>query len=63
VDRSYIYDHPDLLDQIRQQRDTTPVTLAPRPIAERSTPASLQARVTSAHEEIAEVAPVAVEVR
>jgi Family of unknown function (DUF6262) len=53
VDRSYIYDHPDLLEQIRQQRDTTPVKLAPRPVAERSTLASLQARLTSAHEEIA----------
>jgi hypothetical protein len=52
VDRSYIYDHPDLLDQIRQQRNTTPVKLAPRPVAERSTLASLQARLTSAHEEI-----------
>ena len=53
VDRSYIYDHPELLDQIRQQRDTTPVKLAPRPAAERSTLASLQARLTSAHDEIA----------
>jgi hypothetical protein len=52
VDRSYIYDHPDLLDQIRQQRDTTPVKLAARPVAERSTLASLQARVAGAHEEI-----------
>jgi hypothetical protein len=52
VDRSYIYDHPDLLDQIRQQRGTTPVKLAPRPAAERSTLASLQARLASAHEEI-----------
>ena len=51
VDRSYIYSHPDLLEQIRQQRSTT-VKLAPRPVAERSTLASLQARVTSAHEEI-----------
>jgi hypothetical protein len=53
VDRSYIYDHPDLLEQIRQQRGTTPVKLAPRPVTERSTLASLQARLTSAHEEIA----------
>jgi hypothetical protein len=52
VDRSYIYDHPDLLEQIRQQRNTTPVKLAPRPVAERSTLASLQARLTSAHEEM-----------
>lgn len=52
VDRSYIYDHPDLLEQIRQQRSTTPVKLAPRPVAERSTIASLQARLGSAHEEI-----------
>jgi hypothetical protein len=53
VDRSYIYDHPDLLEQVRQQRDTTPVKLAQRPVAERSTVASLQARLTSAHDEIA----------
>jgi hypothetical protein len=52
VDRSYIYDHPDLLEQIRQQRGTTPVKLAPRPVAERSTLASLQARLASAHDEI-----------
>ena len=52
VDRSYIYAHPDLLEQIRQQRNTTPVKLAPRPVAERSTLASLHARLTSAHEEI-----------
>jgi hypothetical protein len=52
VDRSYIYDHPDLLEQIRQQRSTTPVKLAARPAAESSTIASLQARLASAHEEI-----------
>jgi hypothetical protein len=52
VNRSYIYDHPDLLDQICQQRDTTPVKLAARPVAERSTLASLQARLASAHDEI-----------
>ncbi len=53
VDRSYIYDHPDVLEQIRQQCSATPVKLAARPVAERSTIASLQARLTSAHEEIA----------
>ena len=52
VDRSYIYDHPDLLEQIRQQRGAIPIKLAPRPVAERSTIASLQARLTSAHDEI-----------
>jgi hypothetical protein len=53
VDRSYIYDHPDLLEQVRQRRDTAPVKLASRPAAERATIASLQARLTSALEEIA----------
>ncbi len=53
VDRSYIYDHPDLLEEIRRQRNATPVKLAPRPAAERSTIASVQARLASAHEEIA----------
>jgi hypothetical protein len=53
VDRSYIYDHPDLLEQVSQQRDKTPVKLASRPVAERATVASLQARLTSAQEEIA----------
>ena len=52
VDRSYIYDHPDLLEEIRGQRSTTPSKLTSRPIAERSTNASLQARLRSAHEEI-----------
>lgn len=53
VDRSYIYDHPDLLDEIRQMRTTTPAKFAPRPAADRATAASLQARLASAHEEIA----------
>jgi hypothetical protein len=53
VDRSYIYDHPDLLEQVRRQRGTTPVKLASRPVAERATIASLQARLRSADEEIA----------
>jgi hypothetical protein len=53
VDRSYIYDHPDLLEEIRQRRTTMPAKLAPRPVAERSTVASLQARLRSADEEIA----------
>ena len=39
--------------QIRQQRSTTPVKLAPRPSADRATTASLQARLASAHEETA----------
>jgi hypothetical protein len=53
VDRSYIYSQRDLLEQIRQRRSTTPLKLAPRPAAESSTVASLQARLASAHEEIA----------
>ena len=53
VDRSYIYDHPDLLEEIRRLRATTPAKLASRPAAERSTIASLQARLRSADEEIA----------
>jgi Family of unknown function (DUF6262) len=52
VDRSYIYDQVDLLQDIRQRR-ATPVKSAPRPAAERATIESLQARLTSAHEEIA----------
>jgi hypothetical protein len=52
VDRSYIYDQVDLLEDIRQRR-ATPVRLARRPAAERATIESLQARLTSAHEEIA----------
>ncbi|MGO9901618.1 MAG: DUF6262 family protein [Solirubrobacteraceae bacterium] len=52
VDRSYIYDQADLLEQIRQRRSATPVKLAPRPTAERASIESLQARLTSAHEEI-----------
>ena len=52
VDRSYIYDQVDLLEDIRQRR-ATPVRPAPRPAAERATIESLQARLTSAHEEIA----------
>jgi hypothetical protein len=51
--RSYIYDHPDLLEEIRQRRTTMPAKLAPRPVAERSTVASLHARLRSADEEIA----------
>jgi Family of unknown function (DUF6262) len=50
VDRSYIYGHPDL---IRTRRSTTPSKLTPRPAADRGTIASLQARLASAHEEIA----------
>jgi len=53
VDRSYIYGHPDLLEEIRTRRSTTPSKLAPRPAADRATIASLQARLASAHEEIA----------
>jgi hypothetical protein len=52
VDRSYIYDQVDLLEEIRQRR-ATPVRPAPRPAAERATIESLQARLTGAHEEIA----------
>jgi Family of unknown function (DUF6262) len=53
VDRSYIYSHRDLLEEIRLRRTTAPVKLAPRPAAESSTVASLQARLAGAHEEIA----------
>ena len=53
VDRSYIYGHPDLLEEIRTRRSTTPSKLTPRPAADRGTIASLQARLASAHEEIA----------
>ena len=53
VDRSYIYSQRDLLDEIRRRRTATPLKLAPRPAAESSTVASLQARLVGAHEEIA----------
>jgi hypothetical protein len=53
VDRSYIYSQRDLLDEIRIRRTTAPAKLAPRPAAESSTVASLQARLVSANEEIA----------
>lgn len=53
VDRSYVYDHPDLLEEIRALRSATPLRLAPRPAADRATLASLQARLAGAHEEIA----------
>lgn len=52
VDRSYIYNQPDLLEEIRRQREAEPVKLARRPAADRATVASLQARLASAHEEI-----------
>ena len=45
-------DQPDLLDEIRRRRTTAPVKLAPRPAAEQATIASLQARLTSTHEEL-----------
>jgi hypothetical protein len=53
VDRSYIYGHPDLLAEIRQRRTAAPVPLAPRPAVDRSTLASLKARLAGAHQEIA----------
>lgn len=51
VDRSYVYDHPDLLEEIRKRRCLAP-QLTPRPAADRATTTSLQARLASAHEEI-----------
>lgn len=53
VDRSYIYNHRDLLEEIRRLRMTTAAELVPRPAADRATIASLQARPAGAHEEIA----------
>jgi hypothetical protein len=53
VDRSYIYGHPDLLEEIRTRRSIIPSKLVPRPAVDRATIASLQARLASAHEEIA----------
>lgn len=53
VDRSYIYSQPDLLAEIRRRRVADPVKLTRRPVADRATLASLQARLASAHEEIA----------
>jgi uncharacterized protein YpuA (DUF1002 family) len=53
VDRSYIYSQPDLFEEIRRRRAAEPVKLARRPAGDRATVASLQARLASAHEEIA----------
>jgi len=53
VDRSYIYSQTDLLEEIRRRRTADPIKLARRPAADRATIASLQARLSSAHEEIA----------
>jgi len=53
VDRSYIYSQSDLLAEIRRRRTAEPVKLARRPAADRATIASLQARLASAHDEIA----------
>lgn len=52
VDRSYIYDHPDLLDEIRQLGGGSRA-LVRRPIEERGSQASLQARLATAHAELA----------
>lgn len=53
VDRSYIYNQPDLLEEIRRRRAAEPGKLARRPAADRATVASLQARLAGAHDEIA----------
>jgi hypothetical protein len=53
VDRSYIYDHPDLLDEIRQRRHNDPRPAGQRPLHERGSHASLQARLAAAHAELA----------
>jgi hypothetical protein len=53
VDRSYIYSQRDLLDEIRGRRAAEPAKRARRPAADRATIASLNARLASAHEEIA----------
>ncbi|HWD69467.1 MAG TPA: DUF6262 family protein [Solirubrobacteraceae bacterium] len=53
VDRSYIYSQSELLEEIRRRRTADPARLARRPAADRATIASLQARLVSAHEEIA----------
>jgi uncharacterized protein YpuA (DUF1002 family) len=53
VDRSYIYNQSDLLEEIRRRRTTEPVKLARRSAADRATVASLKARLAGAHDEIA----------
>ena len=54
VDRSYIYDQPDLLEEIRQRRTADAGQAGAAPAGrDRATVASLQARLASAHEEIA----------
>lgn len=53
VGRSYIYDHPGLLAEIRQRRDRDPRPADRRPLQERGSQASLQARLATAHAELA----------
>jgi hypothetical protein len=53
VDRSYIYDHPDLLSEIRPLRERNSSPMARRPLQERGSQASLQARLAAAHAELA----------
>jgi hypothetical protein len=53
VDRSYVCNQPDLLEEIRRRRTTHPVNPARRPAADRATIASLKARLAGAHDEIA----------
>jgi hypothetical protein len=53
VDRSYIYNHPDLLARVRRLRDSDRPALTRRPVAERASEASLQARLAAAHDELA----------
>jgi uncharacterized protein DUF6262 len=52
VDRSYIYNQPDLLAEVRRLSDGDRPTPTRRPVAERASEASLRARLASAHGEI-----------
>ncbi len=52
VDRSYIYDHPDLLKDIVRLREGDSRPLACRPAEERATEASLRARLAATHDEL-----------
>jgi hypothetical protein len=53
VDRSYIYKHADLLAEVRRLRDRDRPTPTRRPAGERASEASLQARLATAHDELA----------
>jgi len=52
VDRSYLYEHPDLLEQIRALSAARSTHRPARPAAEQASLASLRARLEVAHTEL-----------